>query len=336
MGVEPLALINPLPLACRSKIRRELGYPLNYAQEVLKVCIADRWNNTPCWLVLLLQLLQDEPETAVILNRISVPPVLPDPLQARVLVSKTPFVNRAALRSRAASLQQPRTARPVLVINGPEKSGKSYTADYVEHLYLSGADFRWVRVALSTGSGITYGAEKLARDILIKMGIRASHLSPTFFERDTNNVRWPIDLAGSVLNEGLQLDKSVWIILDNFRGAEVAPETLAFIDGLAQQIIGSSDMMETYRLVLIDFDRALLSIQEPKISREQIAPISKSDVLDCVHEIVTHAGKQYSREEVEAIADQIVAGLPAGARYMEELNRRLSDLLAGLEGGTDA
>lgn len=302
-------------------------YPGQYARAILEVCIANRWNDNPSWLSQVIILLPDEPETRAIRDRISKPPNLPDPSVAQVLVTGTPFLDRTGLRQRIRNLGQTPPARPILVVSGETKSGKSYSAEYIDHLAISGQPFVPFRVKFPRGSGRTYSPVGLARDILVNMGLAPDRLPVGFFENTTNNERFPYDLAGKVLAEGQQLGKRFWIVLDSFKGEEMQKETGKFIDGLAQRIIESAPLWQSFRLILIDFERSLLSIQPNRVDIDQIPVCGRSDVLDCVAEIFHRTGVPKSDEELEAVVARIMKDLPPAPNSLGELHQRLMDLL---------
>jgi hypothetical protein len=326
-GVEARVYLDAsLPKACMRKIAY-LQMPAAYAQAVLDVCQTDGRNSDPMWILLLINLLPDEPRTAEIKLRISTAPVEPDPELARILMTGTPFLNRSGLRRTVASLLGgKRSPRPIFVVSGETKSGKSYSAEYIDHLSLAGRPFTPFKVRFPTGSGLTYGPEGLARDILMNMGITPDGLPPGFFENTTNNERWPYDLAGSVLAKGHQLGKCFWIVLDAFTGTELRKETGKFIDGLAQGIVDSAVFGETFRLILLDFERTLLSVQPSRVDLERIEPFGETDVFDCVAEIFRRLRKQPGIK-IEKAVDQIMKDLPAGEGRLPETNQRLLDLM---------
>lgn len=333
----PIALLSAvLPTACMNKISHELAYPDVYAREAIRICRADGWNNVPCWLLGLLDLFPSEPKGDLIRQRLAKPPRFAQPHQARVLVTEAPFLNREPLRTRANSLAANSAPRPILIVNGQGESGKSYTYEYVEHLYFSQKlEFRPLRVEFNSENGRLVGPEELARDILTGMGVGVHRLPSGFFEMDTNAERWPFNLAGEILAEGAGKNQRFWIVLDNFRGPNLRVETAKLIDGLAQRILGSVVYADNFRLVLLNFDRSNLSIQPHRVEHEQISPVSESDIRECVAEIFERYSSPATQQMLAESVAKIMSNLPATGR-LKELNSRLIDLIQSLKGPDDA
>jgi len=168
------------------------------------------------------------------------------------------------------------------------------------------------------------------------MGILPESLPPNLFESTTNNERWPEELAGRVLAAGFGKGTKYWIVLDGFRGPNLRDDTRKFIAGLADTMSKSGVYARTYRLVLIDFDRTFLTVQPGNVDVEQISAFGRTDVFDCVLEILTQANRPNAAQKVGPVVDRILTDLPTDEQRMFELNQRLSDLIQAIEEGADA
>ena len=328
----PIALLSAvLPTECMNKIDHALGYPESYARSAIQVCQADRWNNEPCWLWRLLEIIPTEAESDRIRERIAKPPPFEEHEENRVLCSEAPFFDRETLRPLTRSLRADRTPRPILIINGERESGKSYTYEYVDHLRLAGKlSFTPFRVEFHAESGMLFGPRELSTDILTSMGVSVNRLAPGFFDADTNGERWPFNLAGKILSEGAALKDRFWIVLDNFRGPTLLPATAKLIDGLAQWIISSTVYADRFRLVLIHYDHSALSIQPHRVARDETAGILAIHVRECVTEIYERYFPSASKQlRVKSLA-RMMDGLPEKGR-LKELNARLIDLMESLK-----
>ncbi len=330
-GLEPRGVLSTLlPVECMALIRIQ-QYTGEYAIEALRVCMADKWSHDPPWIVRLLDLLAAEPETQRIQNKLRTPPAAEaNPHVSQLLVTGEPFVNRTSFRTQARSLTLQVTPRPILIVVGDKKTGKTYTTQYVRHLYLSVASFEYVTVGLAEGSGLAWGPRELAINLLEGMGVNVQALAPSRMEPTTNAERWPYELAGIVLNEGLKLTKRFWLLLDGFRGAELRPDTAKLIAALAQRIADSSLFGASYRLVLLGFDPSLLTVPRSVFETDNIQPFTDSDVRACILEIATKRGRTLSPAELDAILAKIVSGLLQDESRWPELYARLSDLQASL------
>jgi hypothetical protein len=330
-GLDPRAALSALlPPDCMALIRI-LQYSGQYATEAIRVCSADRWSHDPPWLVLLLDLLPKESETQRIQDKLRTPPDSgADPHASQVLITGEPFVNRGTFRQKARSLALQVTPRPILIVLGDRKTGKTYTTQYVRHLQLSVASFEYVKVTLAEGSGLAWGPRELAINLLTDMGVDVKALAASLMEPTTNAERWPYELAGIVLNEGLKLTKRFWIVLDNFRGAELRADTGKLIVALAQRIADSSLFGGSYRLVLLGFDPALLTIPQSVFDTDKIQPFTDSDVRAAIVEIASKNLLTLTVPEQDALLAKILDGLPQDDSRWSELYARLTDLPASI------
>jgi hypothetical protein len=327
------ALGSVLPTECLTRIAYH-QFPAAYAMEAVRVCIEARWNHEPPWLLRLLQLLPPEPQTDLIRVRIATPPAMANPSLARILATDSPFVNREVLRTKLGSLRQPLPARAVLVVNGPRQSGKTYTAEYINHLVVNGLGFESCYVEFPVGNGLACGPEQLASDILVSMGVPLQALAPTFLMNTTNNERWPQDLAGRVLAEGIHKGngKSYWVVLDGFMGSELREDTRKFVTALADHIVKSSVLRKAYRLVLLGFEGSFLTVHPRQIDLEEIELPGDTDILDCMMEIFARANQPITPPDAQVFLSRITSDLPGDDTRLSELNKRLIDLMHTLEG----
>jgi hypothetical protein len=328
---DPIAVLTLyLPVPCMDLMPRDLRFPDAYAREAIRLCRADAWNNLPCWMLSLFKLFPAEHRSAAIAQRLANPPAFINPDRAKVLVTEAPFFDRESVRTLTRSLRADRAARPILIVNGERESGKSYTFEYVDHLFTSTRlPFFPFRVRFDPDNGQLFGPEELAGEILRKMRVSTESLPQGFFTKDTNDARWSFDLAGKVLTNA-PVGKRFWIVLDNFYGPNLRPDTAKFIDGLARWIIDSSEYAQSFRLILLHFERSLLSVEAPKVDREEIGQVSEHDIRECVREIFERSQGPPSDGLLQATVERIIEDLPASGR-LKELNERLFDLIRTLQ-----
>src|SRR5574338_378961 len=104
--------------------------------DAVRLCLVDGWNHDPPWLVLLIHLLPTanlDAKLIEIRQTVSVkPPAVADPLDATILNTGSPFVDRRELRHQLRRLATAAAdAQPILVVSGEAKTGKSYSATYI-------------------------------------------------------------------------------------------------------------------------------------------------------------------------------------------------------------
>jgi len=318
------------PAELIDRISNSFNTPALFTTEVIRLCIDDRWNHTPCWLLCLFPLFPEEPRSATLKARLANPPAHEgDPARRRVMDGDIPFLNRDTLRSRAVQLGADRAARPILHISGGERSGKSYSYDFLYHLFTSKkVDFVPFRVQFRKDFGLLIGPEQLAKEILMGMGVQVDQLPPSFFGNDTNNVRWLHDLAGRILAKR-PVGKRFWIILDNFFGDSLLTETAKFIDALALRIADSAELAQNFRLVLLQFDRTHLSVESRKVDRETISEITDQEVQEAAREIYGRYRGTPDEPLLQGTVTQVLEGM-AARKDLALLNERLQALIDSL------
>jgi hypothetical protein len=300
------------------------GNPRELVIDAVRLCLIDAWNHTPPWLVLLLDIfrlpLLDE-KVAEIVERVRhKPPPAPDPLDSTILNNGIPFVDRAPLRLHLRRLATPAaTTQPILVVNGSSKSGKSYSTNYIEHFSYAQPLIIPYRLAFEAEFGMEIGPEQVARDLVSMMG-RPLDSMP---QPDTNQKLYTRQLALWVLNEAAQTPAQHWFILDNFRGEKLRADTRDLLVALSDRIT-TGVFPQRCRLILIGFDRALLTVDPGKVEEEMIAPFKAGDIEAAVREILRRAPAPVAPERVFPL---ILSDLPDGESRMTELNIRLRALL---------
>lgn len=112
------------------------GEPAILVDRVLRMCQEDAYSHLPPAIVHLLErLLPNDPTVAAIVQRLRVPPPSSmDPFDALVLISKLPFLERQRTRAALRLFLQTTPTRPVVVVNGPRRAGKSYTGEFIDHV----------------------------------------------------------------------------------------------------------------------------------------------------------------------------------------------------------
>ena len=305
------------------------GRPGALVRQAVQLCITNGWNGQPPpWLVRLithfgLHIL--DPRITPILERVKNPPpvALPafDPRDLRLLNNRTPFVNRDSLRSRLKDLEAPAAkARPILVVNGPTKIGKSYSVNYIEHYRNVRPDIVTHRFTFDADVGLELKPEILAMELVSSMGRSLTTLPPPF----TNGDLYVRQLATWVLNEAATMQpKKNWFVLDNFHGDKVRPDTQKFLIALSDRIT-TGVFPDHCRLILINFDRAHFTVDPGNVDEERIQPCSAAEINRGIEEILKRAPVATTAQEV---GQTLLNGLPNDQDRMTELNIRLRGLL---------
>ena len=314
-------LCSPLPLEF-ANLLPDVSLPKGLVEEAIKICIADRFNNQPTWLERLLAgLLPGNPQVEPIILRLRNPPpaTAVHPLDVLLLSDDAPFLNRAKLRQRLRVLGQPDASKPILVVSGPTRSGKTYSAELIDNFCRSRPGLILCQVRLPPGQEEIIGARETASDLVAQLGPRKSEMPPAH----TNEDRWTGELATWVLSEATSRAGDWWFLLDGFNRPGVRPDARKFIVHLADQVTRGIAARHC-RVILLDFDRTALSVQPTKVLKEEIEPVEAAEVAACVDVILKRTG---TSADVQQVVDAILQGLPTDDTRMPVLNQRLSALL---------
>jgi|GEM_PF-6783567 len=299
--------------------RAELGNlptDLNNVQDqatwVVDACLSSRWRLNPSLLELLLVRLTGQGGKGGLM------PILvrvqrqedpnPDPFQARWVLSNQPFLDRGPLRS-AARLLVEDIGQPILRVNGPSLSGKTYTAELLSFVMSARPDLHVVQVELAPETGPSYQVEELAESLVLSM-----EKTDRFPARSNSSyagalVRWLI--RNAYRNSG------IWIfVLDGFGQEKVQDEVVEFIKQLAQHI-SKPEFARKLRLVLLHFDQPLFignwrarTVDDGPLTLGSVTP---SDLEDCLIEFnskmraLNRTAKMIDPAEIPQVAAGIIA-----------------------------
>jgi hypothetical protein len=217
---------------------------------VVDTCLSSRWQFNPSLLELLLQRLVVQGGKGAlqpILTRVQAgTDPNPDPFRSLWVLSDQPFLDRAPLRIAARRLIED-SAKPIFRVNGPAKSGKSYTTELLSYVMREcRPDLHVVPVLLAPGTAASYGVEELAESLTLSMEKAEPLPSRSTSSYPSALGRWVIRNANR--NAGL------WIfVLDGFGQPSLKSEVMELLQFLAQQI-GIPEFARKLRLVLLHFD----------------------------------------------------------------------------------
>jgi hypothetical protein len=306
------------------------------AQEMLihavQLCEQDGWNNQPIWLERLLNtfgLIASNGKVKEIWERVKTPPPASvNPLFATVLKTNIPFVNRKNFRDQLAVLEGDESkVRPILIVNGKEKSGKSYSAEYVDHYCAIRSNITHYRISIEKGNELERGAEEIAKDLVSFMGASTSDIPKS----TTNQKRFVSELAIWVLNKAVNQPGQHWFVLDNFSLATAPPDTkdflIAFSDSITKGIFP-----KRCRLIIINFDSSGLSVDPGRLGEEIVETCTPAHVDAAILEITKGISQTISMEGMQAITAFVKDHLPNGTAKMTELNERLRALIIAIPG----
>jgi hypothetical protein len=241
-----------------------------------------------------------------------------------------PFFSRCKLRPAVKTLLAA-NAQPILRIIGPERSGRTYTSELIDHVCaMTRLDVHVIPVIVAKGAGPSYTVEDLA-DTLVAPTTRDVSSRPA---RSSSN--YPATLCRWALNAAIQLPGRWIYVLDGFNQPDLQDETRQLVQSLAQQIAGPGEFRKRMRLVLIDYDVKLPNVQLGALLDEQVPPpaaLKPAEVAACLaahYADLDRRGRSkgaVNHDELTATATALIAEASAeGALSLQTLNEILTTL----------
>lgn len=232
------------------------------------------------------------------------PQPVADYVMAHVLRGKRYFIDRKDLR---LALKEMRSNDPrrVLVVNGERLSGKTYTRELISFLSEKTPKHRAVYIDLDK---YVYEAPNLTETIGQQMGMDTNNIPK---QDDEQKARWVQRLVGwiitRVVNPG---DITYWFVFDGFREQTLLPETKDWIDELAVQ---AETNVPQCRVVLLNYKETLPLQISDYVSREEIKPIGRDELLDFFEQLNRDYKQKYGSDDltgnVETILSQVEAAI---------------------------
>ncbi len=298
---------------------------------VIDLCIEDCFARTPTTLDRLVRNLvgADDKIAAILLKAAIKPPAAADPFQVSILPSMTPFLDRTSLRDHTRTMAGPGRKWPLIVVTGNENSGKTCSGDYLEYICSTLPGVRCSRNELKPKQGRATGAAELARDLMTDVGGHPSALPPRTVNADSdvsNLERWTVELANEVIAQANKSGSRWWFILDGYNNGELRDDTKLFIVNFVNRL--QAGMATQHRLILIDFDRAALSIKPGLIAPDITQSIPHSLVKSFVQEV---AQKHPARPDASKLSDEVLKDLPDPIADLTKMGDRLSNLVLALQ-----
>jgi hypothetical protein len=293
--------------------------------KAIDLCIEDGYNSQPPTLYNFLRtLLPHDGRVSRVLTRLNAPPpaatvALVDAFDAVLLDTRLPFLGRQSARNYLRALLQASPRQPIVVINGRDDSGKTYTTELIRHARRYHTSVLLCHVEIGEKEGASAGPHELASDIITQLGGNVSDLPA---RNITNLERWAKDLANWIVNTAEKWPRS-WIVLDGFNNDEVRPDTRRLIVHLASAMIKGAALAK-HRLILIDYDHTTLTVQPGMIAVDVTEGIKKALVQTFLTQIVAQSGKaldpvQLFERVTRDFAEDPITDLPALARLLNEM-----------------
>ncbi|HKV32908.1 MAG TPA: effector-associated domain EAD1-containing protein [Pyrinomonadaceae bacterium] len=236
-------------------------------------------------------------------------PISVDWVMAHTLRARRYFIDRKDLRVALKELRSSDGPR-VLVVTGERVTGKSYTNELIAFLSERTPKNKTIYMNLDK---YVYEAPNLTEMIGLQMGMDTTKIPQ---QQDEQKARWVQRLVGWILNRVVNPgDTTYWFVFDGFREQTLLPETKDWIDELAVQ---AETNVPQCRVVLLNYQETLPFQISDYVSREEIKPIGRDELIEFFGLLnVDHKGN-YSPEDLSSKVDLLIAKVDAAIAVKPE------------------
>jgi hypothetical protein len=237
-----------------------------------------------------------------------------DPYAVTMLPDGSPFLGRNMLRAELRNLSRPGGVR-VLVVQGAEGVGKSYSLRLIMHLSRVLGTFKVAWIDLDQEAYVMLGPGELARHLATQIGRNPDSLPAE--EPQTN--RWVLRLGDWLIAQLNHSSINWWFVLDGFDHPDVPIETQEFISVLVR---AAAEGQTGLRVVLLgNPDLLIPNGLEPYIARERVVRPDRDDVAACFCQLARSGAIRIGTNDVAQVVDAVMR---AGGENAHALNAAVS------------
>lgn len=220
------------------------------------------------------------------------------------LVDRQVFLDRQALRAVLRGWSPPPRKR-VLVVNGPARSGKTYTLQLLRHIAVQMKTIQIANIDLADEDLALFVPGMLARSVMLQMG-RDSDLSfmPKLDDAGSG-ARWARELCVWLVSAARR-SATTWVIaLDGSHQAQLRDETRDMIRELIKR---ASVADSPLRVVLLGYTDDLLPMDvRNQVAAEQLQALTAQDLRDYLGKVVDQLGVDDEHGVIEEIVKDVTA-----------------------------
>jgi hypothetical protein len=212
-----------------------------------------------------------------------------------------PFINRVGLRGRLQQLIE--EGYPVLIVRGPERTGKSFSYQLLEQVLPDDIRLVWVDFS-SPGSG------RSASDLADLLYARFALDRPPSSGRRTTGLRRAIELVHHFAATYNRTESGKTILfVDGLNRVDLSRDTLAFVSQLIADV--SRGQVKDVQLVLAGYADQFDAQIGALVLVEDVVPLTQTDLKVFFEACAADAGRALAQEEVATILQTVLAGNPA-------------------------
>jgi hypothetical protein len=267
-----------------------------YAKMIVRYCELSAWVENPALIIRLINNWSVEVKFKTIVDRLQqLPPPIwyksGRPWETCLVASELPFIDRTLTRQAVESFLQPLNdpfAMPlvsrVLVVNGPEGCGKTYTNKYLQYLnsVFTNLNFKVAYIDYKIFVTSRFGPKELVESILavINPTWKATTTLPKLGEEQQS--RDSMLLVQFLAKQIAKTGERWFLVLDRFNDTTVPRETIELIQHLAKVATGAEyaeDSRDLIRLVLLGFNDVIENYED-RVVIDAIQPLTASDIAE--------------------------------------------------------
>ena len=231
-----------------------------------------------------------------------------DPFEAHNIGGKF-LIDRMALRIALRRLTDDDVEARVIAVNGPPRSGKSYSIYYIEHIEQRLGSYEKIVIRLEQDEPpSTFGPLLLTAKILDLIARDTTRIPEK--TSDLTDIQWVRRLADHVIGQIKSRPRTVFIVLDGFADLNVPALTRELI----RELVRRADEEPKLRLALLDYTDDLLAVDSA--SRLIVEPISAFSESDLAHFFGDYARAQGRsdppKEAIDTIVRSVLSVAPSG------------------------
>lgn len=223
-----------------------------------------------------------------------------DPFDAMLLPNGLPFLNRQVLR-RCLRTMLTDKGRNILVVQGGDGVGKTYTLDFILYLSVALQSFRVSSFDLAASAYVTIEPTELA----FHLAAQISQESELPVSPETTSARGIIRLADWLLSKVAQTKASWWFVLDGFDHPYLRPDTLDLLRALLISV--ARDRRADLKIVLLGCSDDLVPIAlGGEVLWDRIEPLQKPDIEEFFSQLKKSGARRFATDQFAPVADAIL------------------------------
>lgn len=240
-----------------------------------------------------------------------------DHVQTCFLPGRRAFIDRKELRRALKELIG--GGSRVLAVNGPRRSGKSYTLQLISYLASELQAYQYAVINLEQERTTQLSPEAMMESIGLQLALSDLTL-PSQRREEPRRARI---LCDWLVGKNRQSARIWWVVLDGFHHPDVPEPTRELIQYLVGWV---AENVCDLRVVLLTYTEDLLPVHVRRYVRyERITEISRVDLVEFFQRVFDDRGEEYQQELVEGEVDRIVGS------ESSSLTERLDEIAQAVE-----